>query len=318
MNDVTALPHPLMAFSGNDPGAAARSLAGMYDGRDWTTGPADDGYWFRYVGMGDDRFSVRRLQLHGWLRGDAATADDVVVQWSESGRSTVDVGRGPVTVPIGVPTPLPVGRRFRVEHVHPDQRLVHLSHTLVVDVASERYDLHGDLAFAAQPTPDQDAVAGWRTAVTLAVAVLREDGPGSLAWHEAQSDVARALLRMHPLMAEPLEIGIGDRADARISSAVEYLHAHAQEPMTVADVAAAAGSSVRSLQESFRRNLDRSPMSYLKSVRLEEAHAELLAGELGTVSVAEIARTWGFNHMGRFSAEYARHFGEYPHQTLRR
>jgi AraC-like DNA-binding protein len=303
MTDVTTLPRPLIALSGNDPGDAARSLAGMYDGRDWTTGPADDGYWFRYVGMGDERLSIRRLQLNGWLRGDAATADDVVVQWSESGRSTVDVGRGPVPVPIGVPTPLPVGRRFQLEHVHPDQRLVHLSRALILDVASAGYDLRGDLAFAPQPPPDRDAVAGWRTAITLAVAALREDGPGSLAWHEAQTDVVRALLRLHPLMAEPLPVGAADRADARIATAIEYLHTHAREPVTVADVAAASGSSVRSLQESFRRALDRSPMSYLKSVRLEEAHAELLAG---------------FNHMGRFSAEYARHFGEYPHQTLRR
>jgi transcriptional regulator GlxA family with amidase domain len=59
-------------------------------------------------------------------------------------------------------------------------------------------------------------------------------------------------------------------------------------------------------------------MSYLKSVRLEQAHAELLTGEAGTVGVAEIARSWGFNRTGRFSASYARHFGEYPQQTLRR
>jgi AraC-like DNA-binding protein len=318
MSSVSPAPQPLVAFSGRDPGAAVSALGEIYRARDWTTGPADAEYWFRYVGVGDDRLSVRRFQLHGWLRGDAATADDVVVQWLESGRSTVDVGRGPAPVPLGVPVPLPVGRHFRVEHDHPDQRLVHLSRALLVDVASERYAVDDEVTFASQQSPDPDAVAGWRTAVTLAIAALRADGPGSLAWHEAQSDVVRALLRLHPLQAERLRVAPGDGSDRRLTAAVDHLHAHAQDALTVADLAAAAGMSVRTLQESFRRVHGRSPMSYLKSVRLEETRAELLSGEFGTVSVAEIARTWGFNHMGRFSAEYARHFGEYPHQTLRR
>ncbi len=317
MTTVSPAPQPLVAFSGRDPGAAVDTLGGIYGARDWTTGPADTDYWFRYVGVGDDRLSVRRFQLNGWLRGDAAT-DDVVVQWLESGRSTVDVGRGRTPVRLGVPMPLPVGRHFRVEHDHPDQRLVHLDRALVADVASERYAVDDDMAFASQQSSDPDAVAGWRTAVSLALAALRADGPASLAWHEAQADVVRALLRLHPLEAERLRVGTGDAADRRLTAAVEYLHAHAQDAMTVADVAAAAGMSVRTLQESFRRAHGRSPMSSLKSIRLEETRAELLSGELGTVSVAEIARTWGFNHMGRFSAEYARHFGEYPHQTLRR
>lgn len=318
MTASTTLPQPLMALSGSDPNVAALALASLYDGRDLTTGPTDDTYWFRYVGMGDDRFSIRRLQVNGWLRAEGTTGGDVVVQWSESGRSTVDIGQGPAIVPMGVPTPLPTGRLFRAEHQHPDQRLVHLSRALVLDIASEQYEVHENLAFAAQPSPNRDMVSGWRTAITLAIAALRSHGDASLAWSEAQADVARALLRMYPLKAEPLQAGAGDRADVRISSAVEYLHAHAQEPLTVADVAAAANVSVRTLQDSFRRTLNRSPMSYLKSVRLEQAHAELLTGEAGTVGVAEIARSWGFNHMGRFSASYARHFGEYPQQTLRR
>ena len=35
-------------------------------------------------------------------------------------------------------------------------------------------------------------------------------------------------------------------------------------------------------------------------------------------SVTEIAMTWGFSHMGRFSVEYRRRFGEIPSDSLRR
>jgi hypothetical protein len=160
MTTVSPAPRPLVAFSGREPDVAVSTLGGIYRARDWTTGPADAAYWFRYVGVGDERLSIRRFQLHGWLRGDAATADDVVVQWLESGRSTVDVGHGRTPVRLGVPVPLPVGRHFRVEHDHPDQRLVHLSRALVVDVASERYVVDDAVTFAGQQVPDPGAVAG--------------------------------------------------------------------------------------------------------------------------------------------------------------
>ena len=36
----------------------------------------------------------------------------------------------------------------------------------------------------------------------------------------------------------------------------------------------------------------------------------------GTIS--DLAMSWGFTHMGRFSVEYRRHFGETPSETLKR
>ncbi|WIJ45769.1 helix-turn-helix transcriptional regulator [Curtobacterium citreum] len=96
------------------------------------------------------------------------------------------------------------------------------------------------------------------------------------------------------------------------------VHSRAHEPLTVSDIARAADLSVRGLQESFQRVLERTPMEYLREVRLRRAHDDLLRSEPGTVSVADVAVRWGFTHMGRFSGEYLRRFGEYPKQTLRR
>jgi transcriptional regulator GlxA family with amidase domain len=59
-------------------------------------------------------------------------------------------------------------------------------------------------------------------------------------------------------------------------------------------------------------------MNYLRGVRLRHTHDDLLAADPTTTTVAEIAARWGFGHMGRFSAEYHRHHGEYPKATLRR
>lgn len=103
-----------------------------------------------------------------------------------------------------------------------------------------------------------------------------------------------------------------------VAKAAELLRSDPGHPWTVAELAAAASTSVRSLQEAFRRSLDTTPMAYLRRVRLERAHDELTAAEPGAVTVTEVATRWGFLHLGRFAAAYALEFGEHPSTTLRR
>jgi transcriptional regulator GlxA family with amidase domain len=58
-------------------------------------------------------------------------------------------------------------------------------------------------------------------------------------------------------------------------------------------------------------------MQYLRNARFEKAR-EALRRARPEESVTEIAMTLGFSHMGRFSVEYRRRFGERPSETLRR
>ncbi|MEY9951316.1 AraC family transcriptional regulator [Leifsonia sp. EB34] len=103
-----------------------------------------------------------------------------------------------------------------------------------------------------------------------------------------------------------------------VSKAAELLRADPGRPWTVAEVAAAVSTSVRSLQDAFRTSLDTTPMAYLRGIRLEKVHDELSAAEPGTVTVTEVAARWGFLHLGRFAAAYSRAYGERPSATLRR
>jgi AraC-like DNA-binding protein len=256
--------------------------------------------------------------MHGYLRGDVATEGEVVVQWLERGEARVDVGRDEVRMQPGVPTLFPVERRFEMEYQDWDQRLVHLRRDLVLDVAAEDHLVDGTMAFDTTTTPDSAALGQWRTAVSGALRALREEGDESLAWHEAQRDVARALFRMYPLQAERFPAGYGTRSDGRLRAAVEFIQAHAHQPLTVADIAQAAGLSIRGIQESFQRAFERSPMTYLREVRLGRVHEELRILDPQATSVADVARRWGFAHMGRFASVYANRFGEYPRETLRR
>jgi AraC-like DNA-binding protein len=100
-----------------------------------------------------------------------------------------------------------------------------------------------------------------------------------------------------------------------LRAAVGYIEAHLSEPMTLGDIAAAAGCSARTLNDAFREHFAVSPMARVRQLRLDAARAELLGGD---VPVTSVAGRWGFTHLSRFSGAYFERFGELPSQTLRR
>lgn len=103
-----------------------------------------------------------------------------------------------------------------------------------------------------------------------------------------------------------------------VRRAQEYIEAYRENPLRLADIAQAAGTSVSTLTRAFRNELGMGPMAYLKQRRLYCARRELLRGDPSRISVTEIAMNCGFAHLSRFAAEYRRHFGELPSETLRR
>ncbi|WP_203839874.1 AraC family transcriptional regulator [Winogradskya humida] len=102
-----------------------------------------------------------------------------------------------------------------------------------------------------------------------------------------------------------------------IQRAIDAINDEPERPFTVADLAAIAGVSVRSLQEGFRRYVDSAPMTYLQQVRLSRAHDALLREDPARATVASIAHRWGFAHLGRFASAYRVRFGVCPSDTLR-
>ncbi|MEB3099934.1 AraC family transcriptional regulator [Achromobacter sp. D10] len=101
-----------------------------------------------------------------------------------------------------------------------------------------------------------------------------------------------------------------------VRSVQDYLQAHAHEPVSAEQLARIAGVSVRSLYAGFKEFLGVSPMHYLRDLRMERAHAELVSGE--SRNIAGVALRWGFAHMGRFSAGYKERYGVSPSESLRR
>ena len=106
-------------------------------------------------------------------------------------------------------------------------------------------------------------------------------------------------------------------APSYVKRVEEFVEAHADRPLTIADLAAYAGVSTSTLFAGFRQYRDTSPIAYLKGVRMRRAREELQAASPSRAKVTDVAMRWGFTHLGRFAADYKRWFGESPSDTLR-
>ncbi len=111
-----------------------------------------------------------------------------------------------------------------------------------------------------------------------------------------------------------------DRTDAGpvlLRRVISYMEAHAGNDIALADVAEAVHVTPRAVQYMFRRHLDTTPLQYLRRLRLDYAHRDLLLAEHPGQTVTTIAARWGFTHTGRFAVLYRQTFGRSPHETLR-
>jgi AraC-like DNA-binding protein len=102
-----------------------------------------------------------------------------------------------------------------------------------------------------------------------------------------------------------------------VKRAVEYIEANLGAEIGLPEIVAACGVPGRTLIKHFRDFKATSPVRYLRTARYLRVREALSRAE-PEQSVTEIALRWGFTHMGRFSVEYRKRFGESPSETLRR
>jgi transcriptional regulator GlxA family with amidase domain len=109
----------------------------------------------------------------------------------------------------------------------------------------------------------------------------------------------------------------GHAASSTLCRAIGYIHENAHTDVGLDDIAEAIHLTPRAVQYMFRRQLDTTPLTYLRWVRLQHAHRELLAANSHADTVTAIAAKWGWAHPGRFSQAYRAVFGQPPSRTLR-
>jgi transcriptional regulator GlxA family with amidase domain len=105
---------------------------------------------------------------------------------------------------------------------------------------------------------------------------------------------------------------------ATLERVLVWIEEHAHRPLSVADIAAAAGVSVRTLTRRFTAETGQSPIQWLSGVRIRHAQ-ELL--ETTDRTVERIAAQTGFPSLSNFRAQFAQTVGVTPgayRRTFRR
>jgi AraC-like DNA-binding protein len=165
----------------------------------------------------------------------------------------------------------------------------------------------------------------WNRAVDFVTATLREDPVAfrsSLVLGATERLLTGLALVTFPnsAVATPARRDDHDsRSSATLRRAVAFIEANPESDVGIGEIAAAARVSRRCVQLAFRRHLDTTPTAYLRQVRLDAAHRQLLAAAPGEgLTVTEVAYRWGFSSPSRFTERYRAAFGATPSATLRR
>jgi AraC-like DNA-binding protein len=102
-----------------------------------------------------------------------------------------------------------------------------------------------------------------------------------------------------------------------VRKAEEFIRAHVCDPPSILELCEFTGAGRRALFYAFDELIGMSPIGYLKATRLQEARRRIMASDRNHC-VQLVARSLNFTHLGQFSIDYARHFGESPSQTCKR
>lgn len=145
-----------------------------------------------------------------------------------------------------------------------------------------------------------------------------ESSPGPLVLASAVRLLVATALATFPnnALTDPTIQDSHDGSPATLRRAVVFIDEHAHQDITMADIATACGVTIRAVQLAFRRHLDTTPMRYLRRVRLDHAHRQLVAADPERDSVTAVSYQWGFASSSRFAAYYRSVYGVPPSSTL--
>jgi AraC-like DNA-binding protein len=151
---------------------------------------------------------------------------------------------------------------------------------------------------------------------------LAEEAPEVVANPDAARGLEQALI-------EALVACLGDRED-RPNSVAQGQHAlvmrrfrrvveeNPEEALYIPEICKAIRASDRTLRMICQEHLGIGPKRYLLLRRMHLARRALRQAASDATSVTDIARRYGFWHLGRFPVEYQSLFGESPSATLHR
>ena len=121
----------------------------------------------------------------------------------------------------------------------------------------------------------------------------------------------------------PLEVKVDGLKTKTAASAtarrfLEFLTAHPNRPLCLAEICATLRVSERTLRSACEEQLGMGPIRYLTLRRMHQVRHALMSADASDTTVTRVAMEYGFAELGRFSVAYRALFCESPSDTLRR
>jgi AraC-like DNA-binding protein len=316
-------------FTTTDPERANEFVCQNYAGRTTRFLGNLERFTFVHTTASAQGFSVGRI-LHRMVTNtdSGSFKGKLIILQLLSGCLEVSVGWETVRATRAQSVLMPPLKAFQNESNNVDAGFVTLDPSVVADYIAGVGGIDpAGLEFTGMEPVSVLMARHWQSVVRH---VAREVLPNSeamaspLICGQTQRLLAAAVLTTFPntaldTLTDSTTVPVGVVEPAALRRAVAFIDAHASEDIGIAEIAQAARVGPRGLQQAFRRYRDTTPMEYLRRVRLDHAHRELLAGDpTRGDTVSAIAARWGFPHAGRFSMAYHDTYGCLPSQTLRR
>ena len=133
---------------------------------------------------------------------------------------------------------------------------------------------------------------------------------------EMEQALAAAFLCANPqLLGKAASQKPSSIAHRELRMAEDYIEANWDKPLAFETLAAITNVSARTLFYYFRKLHGKTPMQYLKAVRLR--HARQMLQQSPQMKVTEVAFACGFGNLGHFARDYQEAWGERPSETRR-
>ena len=152
--------------------------------------------------------------------------------------------------------------------------------------------------------------------VSLALqAEVKAGNPGGKCYAETLATAIAVHLVRHHSSTGAVHMPAGGLAPAQFRRAVDHMHSHLGQDLSLQSIAEAAGLSTFHFSRLFKRSAGLSPHQYLIRLRLERARELLLRSR---ASMAEIALQSGFCDQSHFAMHFKRVYGVTPKAFTRK
>ena len=155
-----------------------------------------------------------------------------------------------------------------------------------------------------------------KTALDLSITPPAENS--NIQLQQLEEELAGRLVTTLAESREPIFKSAMRRRDTALKTALDFIIESDKPVTSVRELCKVAHVSERTLEYAFRERFELSPKTFTLTRRLNNVRKTLTHADPDIDRIYEIAGHHGFFHMGQFSSDYKRLFGEQPSVTLSR